>query len=118
LLSNGELAQFTTHVYDKDRIAVFPHFYQVGVPQNLRLKPPLPVPPCFAVGELLGKLIRFLRILGIDTIEDKRQKDFDKERIIISRNRQRLKEKRVVFGYWPRSEKAEIQLAEVVNNLT
>jgi uncharacterized protein len=72
----------------------------------------------------LGKLARYLRLLGFDTLW---RNDFgdqeiislarDQRRIILTRDRGILKDGRVTHGYWPRAKDPMTQMEEVVRSL-
>ncbi|GGK68655.1 Mut7-C RNAse domain-containing protein [Rufibacter glacialis] len=82
---------------------------------------PAPVPARFILDVHLGKLARYLRLLGFDTHYDKNYDDAtiaqlaeQQERIILTRDVGLLKLKRVKWGYWLRSQQGEEQLQEVL----
>lgn len=64
ILANGEPVGFSYRVEDSDRIDVFPDALDATSTPRLR---PRPVPPVrFVLDEHLGRLARYLRLLGFD----------------------------------------------------
>lgn len=121
ILANGKSVDFNYIVQDNDGISVYPIFesFDVSDIQNLRPKPLRN--PKFIIDVNLGKLVKLLRIAGIDSLY---QNDFNDEQILkISRKSNRtiltrdtglLKRKEVTHGYFVRNTKPENQLLEVI----
>ncbi|HWP63517.1 MAG TPA: Mut7-C RNAse domain-containing protein [Candidatus Binatia bacterium] len=77
--------------------------------------------PRFVLDGHLGRLARYLRILGVDAAYDAKAADVDlaeravtEGRVLLTRDVGLLKRGRVSRGYWLRAEQPEEQLAEVV----
>ncbi|AMM52316.1 hypothetical protein TH61_15530 [Rufibacter sp. DG15C] len=86
----------------------------------LALHPPLPVPIGFVVDMHLGKLARWLRLLGFDTLynthfTDKQiaQLSLSEQRVVLTRDVGLLKHKTIQWGYWLRLQIPVKQLQEV-----
>lgn len=121
ILINGKQADFSHIVKDEDDIAVYPVFesFDISGTQKVR-KTPLREPK-FILDVHLGKLARFLRLLGIDTyyrndLDDKEIIKIAKEekRTILTKDLGILKQNAVTHGYFVRSRNPEEQLEEVV----
>ncbi|MCD4665142.1 MAG: Mut7-C RNAse domain-containing protein, partial [Bacteroidales bacterium] len=72
----------------------------------------------------LGKLARYLRMLGFDSLYENNYSDqqiieisVKEKRIILTRDLGILKNSTVTHGYWLRSQNPKKQLSEVVNRL-
>jgi uncharacterized protein with PIN domain len=81
----------------------------------------LPGPPRFVLDTHLGRLARYLRMLGLDTLyrNDYRDDELARlsrgdDRILLTRDIGLLKRSIVRRGYWVRADGSEAQLAEVV----
>lgn len=121
ILANGEPVGFDRLVRDGDRFAVYPMFESFDVCEHLRVRnEPL---RCvrFVLDTHLGRLARYLRLSGFDTLY---RNDFvDAElaeisatqgRILLTRDRLLLKRRIITHGYCVRRDRPADQLAEVV----
>lgn len=106
LLSNGESVGFSYRLRPGDRISVYPDFAMLDVEGVQRLRPPLERPPRFLADNHLGRLVRFMRLLGLDvtygnTLDDEQlaQLAHDDGRVLLTRDRGLLKRKLVTHGY-------------------
>jgi uncharacterized protein with PIN domain len=124
ILVNGDSVDFCYQLQGGERIAVYPVFERFDIAPVIRLRPkPLRITR-FIVDVNLGKLARYLRLLGFDTVY---QHDLDdqtivriagrEKRIIVTRDTGILEYKGVTRGYWVRNTKPRQQLHEVVNNM-
>jgi uncharacterized protein with PIN domain len=102
---------------DGDRIAVYPD----AAPPQPSLRPPWPDPPAFLADNHLGRLARYLRLLGFDTAYDGSlddealaEKAEDEQRILLTRDRGLLKRRLVTFGYCLRTTDPREQLVAVL----
>ena len=118
ILVNGTPVGFDHHLAPGDRVAVYPPFRSLGVACALRPGPPQ---GRFAVDVNLGRLARYLRLLGFDAVSDGRLDDGDlaelavsEDRIVLTRDRHLLKRSIVVHGYLVREVIPTKQVAEVV----
>ena len=121
ILVNSEPVSFSYHLKQNDYVSVYPKFESFDI-QNVSLvrKEPLRNPK-FILDVHLGKLAKYLRLLGFDTVYnnslddpeiiEKAQKE---HRIILTRDLGILKNNKVTHGYWLRSQDSKKQLKEVI----
>ena len=106
LLCNGQPQTFAYLVQPGDRIAVYPPFHTLDIKSDPPLRPPLSHPLTFLLDNHLGRLARYLRLLGFDTLyfnntyEDAQlaQMAHDRGCVLLSRDRGLLKRGQVVHG--------------------
>ncbi len=121
ILVNGISVNFAYTVQDKDRISVYPTFEIFDVTPLLRLRPkPLRLPK-FVIDTNLGRLTRYLRLLGFDCLY---RNDYDdgtiakiaseKNRIVLTRDRALLQRKIITHGYFVRNIIPKLQVKEVL----
>ncbi len=121
ILVNGESSGFSRLVQNGDRVAVYPVFESLDISPVLRLRP-LPLRETrFVLDVHLGKLARYLRMLGFDTLYSNHAGDrelvetsADQNRILLTRDRDLLKHSAVTHGYWLRETDSRLQTAEVI----
>ena len=119
ILIDGRSVGFTERLTGGERVAVYPVFERLDITPLYHLRPaPLRVTR-FLVDTHLGKLARFLRMLGFDAhladdSDPLAERARREERIILTRNRAVLKRGEVTHGHWVRSTDPEEQLREVV----
>jgi len=118
IIVNGEPAGFDHHLAPGDRVAVYPVFRSLEVECLLRPDHP---GDRFVIDVNLGRLAKYLRLLGFDAVSDGRLDDRDlaelaaaEERILLTRDRHLLKRSVVVHGYLVREVMPVAQAAEVV----
>ncbi len=121
ILVGNEPVDFSYIVMDGDRISVYPVFEALDVTSNVRLRPRPLREIRFVLDKNLGKLARYLRLLGFDALY---RNDYDDEtlvqlslnegRILLTRGRGLLKRKQITHGYCLRSTNPEQQLIEVI----
>jgi uncharacterized protein with PIN domain len=121
IVANGRSVDFSYRVQGGDRISVFPVFESFDIGPILQVRPePLRVIR-FVADSHLGRLARFLRLLGLDTLYDPRWADSDlvristsERRILLTRDVGLLKRSDVTHGFCIRSTDPREQMAEVV----
>jgi uncharacterized protein len=121
ILINGESVPFDHHVQHNDRVAVYPRFESLDISTVTHLRSTPLRSVRFITDVHLGKLARYLRMLGFDTLYEN---DFSDEeiieralremRIILTRDLGILKNKRVTHGYFLRHTHPLQQLKEVL----
>jgi len=118
---NGESADFAQLVHDGDRVAVYPVFESLDITPELRVRERPLREPRFVLDVHLGRLARYLRMLGFDAVYDDRAADpelvrtsVEQKRILLTRDRGVLKHSAVTHGYWVRETESRRQIAEVV----
>jgi hypothetical protein len=121
ILVNGRSVDFSYIVQDGDRISVYPVFESFDITPLLRLRPrPLRISR-FILDVHLGRLARYLRLLGFDTLYRNNFDDAElahlasKEwRILLTRDRGLLKRNSITHGYYVRETDPRRQLQEVL----
>jgi uncharacterized protein with PIN domain len=124
ILVNGASVDFSYIVRDGDRISVYPMFEAFDIQSVSRVRPrPLRVIQ-FVLDVHLGKLARYLRLLGFDTLY---RNDYDdaelarlaraEQRILLTRDRDLLKRAVVTHGFFVRATDPRRQIEEVLDRL-
>jgi uncharacterized protein with PIN domain len=118
---NGKPAGRSYRPVENDYIAIYPAFetFDIGSLHTLQ-KQPLRVTR-FILDAHLGKLARYLRMLGFDSLyrNDYSDREIietarDEKRIILTRDKLLLRSPRVDHGYYIRAVEKHAQLVEVV----
>ncbi len=121
ILVNGESVDFTYLLQDHDQVSVYPVFETLNISPitHLQGRPLRHVQ--FIADVHLGKLARYLRLLGFNTSYEQTYSDkmmitiaLDEQRIILTRDIGLLKNKKVTHGYWIRSTDPDQQIKEVL----
>ncbi len=122
IIVNGRSVDFNYHLQNMDFVSVYPVFESLDISPITHLRPEPLRRTRFILDTQLGKLARLLRMLGLDTLY---KNDYDdnqiieislsEKRIILTRDRGILKNKKVTRGYWVRSTRAEEQIVEILN---
>ncbi|MGQ9621604.1 MAG: Mut7-C RNAse domain-containing protein [Bacteroidales bacterium] len=124
ILVNGKSVDFSYLLKNGDRISVYPVFESLDISgvTHLREKPLREIK--FVLDVHLGKLARYLRLCGFDTLYEKDYCDNEiitisslQNRIILTRDKKLLNNKKVTHGIWIRSQYPESQLKEVFDRL-
>ena len=121
ILINGISVGLQAPVKDGDRVSVYPAFEALDISPLLRLRPrPLREPRFFADAQL-GRLARYLRLLGFDTLYQNSIDDAvlvrqarSEHRIILSRDRALLMRRDISHGLHLRCDDPEAQLTHVI----
>jgi len=123
LLVNGEPAGFDRILADGDRVAAFPLFRRLDVSAISPVHLPLPAEPCFTLDGHLGRLARYLRLLGFDAAHQPQADDAALaraaaagDRILLTRDLDLLKRRIVRRGYRVRSTDPRGQVVEVIRH--
>jgi hypothetical protein len=121
ILVDDEPVGFAHRLRGDERVAVYPAFERLDIGPVSRLRPRPLRRTRFVLDVHLGKLARYLRMLGFDSAyardwDDARIIDLalDQRRIILTRDRGMLKHSRVTHGYWLRSHRPLEQVREVL----
>lgn len=124
LLIDGRSVGFDHRLRGGERVAVYPVFERLDISPLLHLRPQPLRRTRFILDVHLGRLARYLRMLGFDTTWVREWSDseiidkaLEEGRIILTRDLGLLKQKRVTHGYWLRSTGPLRQLTEVVHAL-
>jgi hypothetical protein len=121
ILINQNPASFINPIKDRDRVSVYPVFKKLDI-GALSFEKSYPDNTDFILDVHLGKLAKYLRMLGFDTLY---RNDYDdpeiiriakeQERIVLTRDIGLLKQKEVERGYYVRSQKPENQIKEIIS---
>lgn len=122
IVIDGTAVDFNHLVQPNEQIAVYPQFTSLQLPYESKLRPPQPDPARFLLDCHLGRLARYLRLLGFDSLYFFDQLDdqelanlsHETERILLSRDRGLLKRGQVIFGYCLRTTDPYEQLRSVI----
>lgn len=121
ILVNGEPADFSRRIVAGDRIAVYPVFeaFDVAGVSEVRTRPLRETR--FVLDVHLGKLARYLRLLGFDVDYSSDRDEVElveasrsESRILLTRDRELLKHGRLTHGSYIRATDPTEQLMEVV----
>ncbi len=121
ILVNSKPVEFSYRLKDKDYISVYPVFESLDISDITILRDSGLRSPKFVLDTHLGKLARYLRLLGFDTIYNNDFEDHEiikislnDNRIILTRDKGILKNNKVTHGYYIRSQKPKEQINEVI----
>ncbi len=122
ILSNNTAVDFNYIVQNGDDISVYPVFESLNI-QNISKLRPIPLRQIKFIADVhLGKLARYLRMLGFDTLYQNsytsnqiRSISKSEKRIILSRSRELLKIKDITHGYCILSTDPKKQLKLILN---
>lgn len=121
VLVNGESVSFEKELSDGDTISVYPVFESIDISETTKLRPEALREPAFVLDVHLGKLTGYLRMLGFDSLyRNNLENDeiirisSDQQRIILTRDKGILRNKKVTHGYFLRSDNPKEQLKEII----
>jgi hypothetical protein len=124
ILVNGRSVDFSRIVGDGDHISVYPVFESLDVSPLIRLRPKPLRNPEFIVDCNLGRLARYLRLLGFDCLYRNDYRDSEvamisqqQHRIVLTRDRRLLQHKVIDHGLFVRSTSPGDQVREVLQRL-
>lgn len=121
ILVNGRSVDFSYIVQDRDSISVYPVFESLDISPLLRLRPAPLRNPAFILDTNLGRLARYLRLLGFDCLYRNDYTDAqvaeqaaDTNRTVLTRDRNLLQRRIITRGYFVRAVKPRQQTREVL----
>jgi uncharacterized protein len=121
ILVNGKSVNFKYILNDADDISVYPVFESFDITEVQHLRPKPLRKPRFVADVHLGRLMRYLRMMGLDVLYKNNFVDEEivrisliERRAILTRDRGILKRNDVTHGYWVRSTNVEEQVKEVL----
>ena len=124
ILANGRSVDFSYIVQAGDRISVYPMFEALDISPLIRLREKPLREPHFIIDANLGRLARYLRLLGFDTLYRNNYPDQEiariaqqDRRIVLTRDRALLQHKSITHGYFVRSDKPREQVKEILARL-
>ncbi len=122
ILANGVSVGFDYLVRDGDRIAVYPMFESFDISEHLRIRRTPLRTVRFVLDAHLGKLARYLRLCGFDTLYRNDYQDAElaevsaaEHRVLLTRDRFLLKRRIITHGYCIRSDRPLHQFREVLD---
>jgi uncharacterized protein with PIN domain len=121
ILVNGRAVDFSYIVQDGDRISVYPMFESVDITPLLRLRSEPLRRPKFILDSNLGRLARYLRLLGLDCLYRNDYQDAEiariaseQQRTVLTRDRNLLQRRIITHGYFVRAQQPRRQVREVL----
>jgi len=121
ILANGKSVDFTCIVSDGDDISVYPVFESFDISDVQHLRPAPLRNPKFVLDVHLGKLAKYMRMLGLDTAYENNYTDemivgisLKEKRTILTKDLGILKRKEVTHGYYVRNMGVEKQITEII----
>lgn len=121
ILVNGNSVGFDHLVSGGDRISVYPVFEKFDISEVTKLRDRPLRDLRFILDVHLGKLAKYLRMLGFDTHYNNRYADeeialqaYIENRILLTRDIGLLKRRDVSRGYWLRNQQPKMQLEEIL----
>jgi uncharacterized protein with PIN domain len=124
ILVNGNSVDFSCIVHAGDRISVYPVFEALDISPLLRLRPAPLRTPRFIIDVNLGRLARYLRLLGFDCRYGNDLNDADiaqisvaESRTVLTRDRALLQQRIITHGYFVRACQPLEQVREVLARL-
>jgi hypothetical protein len=124
ILVDGQSVDFAHPLRGGERVAIYPVFERLDISPVIRLRAKPLRDTRFILDVHLGKLARYLRMLGFDAAYDRDRDDetiidlsLEQKRIILTRDIGILKQSRVTHGYWLRHHQPLDQLQEVLLSL-
>jgi uncharacterized protein with PIN domain len=124
ILVDGCSVDFAHRLRGGERIAVYPKFETLDITPLLRVRPAPMREPRFVADAHLGGLARLLRLAGFDTLFENDYADdvlvslaIDQGRIILSRDRELLKRRKITHGCYVRALNPSLQFSEIVERL-
>lgn len=124
ILLNNQSVGFSALLREGDRVAVYPKFEALDIRPLLRVREQPLRDTRFVADCHLGGLARLLRMMGFDTLYDNAFVDEEIERIaaeqgriVLTRDRDLLKRRRITHGCYVRALRPQQQLREIVERL-
>lgn len=121
ILINGKSVGFDYLINDGDEISIYPVFESFDISDVQHLRPKPLRNPKFIADVHLGKLTRYIRMIGFDVIYKNSYTDDEivklsknEKRTILTRDVGILKRNEVTHGYFVRNTKVKKQVIEVI----
>lgn len=120
ILVNGESVDFSYQLQQNDHVSVYPTFeaFDISKVTRLRAEPLREIK--FVLDVHLGKLAKYLRLLGFDTLYNRHYRDDEivniakQARLVLTRDKGILKNNNVTHGYWVRTTDPHEQIKEIM----
>jgi uncharacterized protein with PIN domain len=121
ILVNSKSVDFNYQVKNNDRISVYPMFEALDISSDLKLRLEPLRDIKFVLDCHLGKLAKYLRMAGFDTLYQNDYQDHEialissqRKRILLTRDRDLLKRKIIDHAYYVRQFQPQKQLLEII----
>ncbi|MGM0602954.1 MAG: Mut7-C RNAse domain-containing protein [Bacillota bacterium] len=121
VMQNSRPSDFSALVKNNDYLSVFPAMGIFNVPQEMQLREPYRGEYKFILDSHLGKLARYLRMLGFDTLYKIDYQDSElaeisvrENRILLTRDLGLLKRAKIIYGFFIRDDEPALQLKAVL----
>ncbi len=121
IVVNGQPVTFSYQLQAGDYVSVYPFFTTLDSAALPQLRDQISSDPRFILDVNLGKLAKFMRLLGFDSLYRNNLHDADivkiavnEQRIVLTRDRRLLHAKQIQHGYWVRAVDVESQIEEVI----
>jgi hypothetical protein len=121
ILVNGKFAKLSHKLKENDRIAIYPVFETLDISSETKVRNKALRKTRFILDCHLGKLAKYLRMLGFDTLYENDFEDNEiiaiaenEQRIILTRDKLLLGSDKVTHGYYVRATDKHEQLKEIV----
>ena len=121
---NNKSVGFGYLINDKDDISVYPVFESFDIKDVQHLRPNPLRKPKFITDVHLGKLTKYLRMLGLDVLYKDNFTDdtiielsLKEERVILTKDKNLLKRNEITRGYFVKDSDPERQVIEVVKRV-
>lgn len=124
ILVNGESVGFSHRVEEGDRVSAYPMFESLDVRPILRLRAEPLRDSQFVADAHLGRVARYLRMLGFDTLYETTLRDSElvtisctEHRVLLTRDRELLMHRALTHGVFVRGDRPREQLQYVLSRL-
>lgn len=124
ILVNGESVGFSHRVEEGDRVSAYPMFEALDIRPILRLRAEPLRETRFVADVHLGRLARYLRMLGFDTLYENALSDRElvtiscvQRRVLLTRDRELLMHRALTHGVFVRGDRPRDQLQDVLSRL-
>lgn len=121
ILVNGKSVDFSYIVNGGDDISVYPMFESLDIRPLLKLRPEPLRQPRFILDTHLGRLARYLRLLGFDCLyrndyhdDELARISSEQQRTLLTRDRLLLQRRIITRGYFIRALEPQQQVIEVL----
>ena len=121
ILANSREVDFSYHVQHQDEITVYPLSHITDISRQSRIRPEQLSTFKFVVDSHLGKLVKYLRMLGFDTLYRTDYSDSElalisqkENRILLTRDLGLLKHRIINYGHFVKQTQPRKQLLEII----
>jgi len=122
ILINSDAVEFEYRLQQGDQVSVYPVFERLDISKVTKLRPQPLREIRFVLDCHLAKLVRYLRMLGFDSLHDNNYVDSEiaelsvhDKRIVLTRDRGLLKRRIITHGRYVRNIEPRRQFKEIVD---